>query len=73
LDSSVVISAERLGQTAYQMLEVIGTQAGDPEIAVSVTQSWNWRMESSARIPRNGVPPGSSFLTICWLECQSIR
>jgi predicted nucleic acid-binding protein len=36
LDSSVVIAAERQGQTAYQMLEAIGEQAGDPEIAVSV-------------------------------------
>jgi predicted nucleic acid-binding protein len=36
LDSSVVITAERRGQTAYEMLEAIGKQAGDPEIAVSV-------------------------------------
>jgi tRNA(fMet)-specific endonuclease VapC len=36
LDSSVVIAAERLGQTAYQMLENIGLQTNDPEIAVSV-------------------------------------
>jgi predicted nucleic acid-binding protein len=36
LDSSVVIAAERLGQTAYQMLENIGFQSNDPEIAVSV-------------------------------------
>jgi len=36
LDSSVVIAAERLGQTAYQMLEDIGLQGSDPEIAVSV-------------------------------------
>lgn len=36
LDSSVVIAAERLGQTAYQMLEAIRIQADDPEIAISV-------------------------------------
>jgi predicted nucleic acid-binding protein len=36
LDSSVVIAAERLGQTAYGMLEMIGLQTNDPEIAVSV-------------------------------------
>jgi predicted nucleic acid-binding protein len=36
LDSSVLIAAERLGQTAYQMLEAIGLQANDPEIALSV-------------------------------------
>ena len=36
LDSSVVIAAERLGQTAYHMLETIGFQSNDPEIAVSV-------------------------------------
>ena len=36
LDSSVVIAAERQGHTAYQMLEAIGAQAADPEIAVSV-------------------------------------
>ena len=36
LDSSVVIAAERLGQTAYGMLETIGLQTNDPEIAVSV-------------------------------------
>lgn len=36
LDSSVVIAAERLGQTAYQMLETIGLEANDPEIAISV-------------------------------------
>ena len=36
LDSSVVIAAERLGQTAYQMLEAISQQKQDPEIALSV-------------------------------------
>jgi len=36
LDSSVVIAAERLGQTAYQMLEAIGPQTDDSEIAISV-------------------------------------
>jgi hypothetical protein len=36
LDSSVVIASERLGQTAYQMLEAISHQKGDPEIAISV-------------------------------------
>lgn len=36
LDSSVVIAAERLGETAYQMLENIGLQANDPEIVISV-------------------------------------
>jgi predicted nucleic acid-binding protein len=36
LDSSVVIAAERRGQTAYEMLEAIGERADDPEIAVSV-------------------------------------
>lgn len=36
LDSSIVIAAERLGQTAYRMLEDIGIQSNDPEIAVSV-------------------------------------
>ena len=36
LDSSVVIAAERLGQTAYQMLEAIGQQKQDTEIAISV-------------------------------------
>ncbi len=32
----MVIAAERLGQTAYQMLEAIGLQTDDSEIAVSV-------------------------------------
>jgi predicted nucleic acid-binding protein len=36
LDSSVVIAAERTGQTAYQMLEAISQQKQDPEIAISV-------------------------------------
>ncbi len=36
LDSSVVIAAERLGQTAYQMLETVSQQKQDPEIAISV-------------------------------------
>ena len=36
LDSSEAISAERLGHTAYQMVERIGQRAGDQEIAVSV-------------------------------------
>lgn len=36
VDSSVVIAAERQGQSAYKMLESIGEQADDPEIAVSV-------------------------------------
>ncbi len=35
-DSSVVIAAERGGQAAYQMLEDIGLQSNDSEIAVSV-------------------------------------
>jgi predicted nucleic acid-binding protein len=36
LDSSVIIAAERLGQTAYGMLEKIGLETSDPEIAISV-------------------------------------
>jgi len=36
LDSSVVIAAERLGQTAYEMLEGIGLQSQDAEIVISV-------------------------------------
>ncbi|MBC7925581.1 MAG: PIN domain-containing protein, partial [Bryobacteraceae bacterium] len=36
LDSSLIISAERQGQTAYQMIEGFGARLGDPEIAVSV-------------------------------------
>lgn len=36
LDSSVLIAAERLGHTAYRMLEAIGLQTDDSEIAVSV-------------------------------------
>jgi len=35
-DSSVVIAAERLSQTAYQILAAISQQKNDPEIAVSV-------------------------------------
>ena len=35
LDSSVIISAERLDQTAYQMLERIGLETSDAEIAIS--------------------------------------
>ncbi len=35
LDSSVVIASERLGQTAFQMLEIIGRDE-DQEIGVSV-------------------------------------
>lgn len=36
LDSSIVIAAERLGQTAYQMLEGIRLKTDDTEIAISV-------------------------------------
>jgi predicted nucleic acid-binding protein len=36
LDSSVVIAAERLGQTAYEMLEALGNQTSDSGIAISV-------------------------------------
>jgi tRNA(fMet)-specific endonuclease VapC len=36
LDSSVVIAAERLGQTAYQMVEAISQRKEDQEIAISV-------------------------------------
>jgi predicted nucleic acid-binding protein len=36
LDSSIVIAAERLGQTAYQMLEAIRLKTDDAEIAISV-------------------------------------
>ena len=32
----MVIAAERQGKSAYEMLEAIGAQAADPEIAVSV-------------------------------------
>jgi predicted nucleic acid-binding protein len=38
LDSSVVIAAERQGQTAYEMLQAIGEQAGGPEVAVPVLE-----------------------------------
>ena len=36
LDSSLLIAAERKGRTAYEILESVGVQAGDPEIALSV-------------------------------------
>jgi tRNA(fMet)-specific endonuclease VapC len=36
LDSSIIIAAERIGQTAYQMLEDLLGRMSDPEIAVSV-------------------------------------
>lgn len=36
LDSSEAITAERLGQTAYEMVERVAVLAGDQEIAVSV-------------------------------------
>ena len=36
LDSSVVIAAERFGQSAYRMIETLGIRTGDSEIAVSV-------------------------------------
>jgi predicted nucleic acid-binding protein len=36
LDSSVVITAERLGRTARQIVEEIGQREGDTEIAISV-------------------------------------
>jgi len=36
LDSTVVITAERMGQTAYEMLEAVAKQAGDQQIAISV-------------------------------------
>lgn len=36
LDSSVLITAERLGQNAHQMLADISSHAGNTEIAVSV-------------------------------------
>jgi predicted nucleic acid-binding protein len=36
LDSSVVIASERLGQTAYEMLEAIRVRASDDESAISV-------------------------------------
>jgi tRNA(fMet)-specific endonuclease VapC len=40
LDSSVVIAAERLEQTAYQMLEAIRVETDDAEIAISVITVW---------------------------------
>ena len=52
LDSSVVIAAERLGQTAYQMLEAIGLQTDDSEIAVSVVTV----LELAHGITRAGTP-----------------
>jgi predicted nucleic acid-binding protein len=36
LDSSVLISAERQGQNAWQMLDDISVKAGNTEIAISV-------------------------------------
>jgi predicted nucleic acid-binding protein len=53
LDSSVVIAAERLGQTAYEMLEDIGLQSNDAEIAVSVVTV----LELAHGITRADTPP----------------
>jgi tRNA(fMet)-specific endonuclease VapC len=35
VDSSVIIAVERVGQTAYQLLENLRREAGDQEIGVS--------------------------------------
>jgi hypothetical protein len=71
LDSSVAIAAERLGQTAYQMLEAIGLESNDAEIAIY--PCWNLRMASAARTPHNGGAAGSSSSTTCSPECPYIR
>jgi predicted nucleic acid-binding protein len=66
LDSSVVIAAERQGHTAYQMLEAIGAQAADPEIAVSVVTVLELaRTALHGRKPEHSAPPERSFSTIC--------
>ena len=57
LDSSVVIAAERQGQTAYQMLEAIGAQAADPEIAVSVVTVLELALDSCGRMPAHVLRP----------------
>jgi hypothetical protein len=40
LDSSVLITAERQGQNARQMLAAIARTAGETEIGLSVVKYW---------------------------------
>ena len=63
LDSSVVITAERQGKSAYEMLEAIGAQTDDPEIAVSVVTVLELA-HGIAPADTEGAPPGRGFLTI---------
>lgn len=60
----MVITAERRGQSAYEMLEAIGAQAGDSEIAVSVVTVLELALDSCGRTLEHGAPPGGSFSTI---------
>lgn len=61
LDSSVVIASERLGQTAYQMLEVISHQKEDPEIAISVISVLELGHGITHANTRTAALAGSSF------------
>ena len=72
LDSSVVIAAERLGKTAYQMLETIGLQSNDAEIAISVVTVLELAHGITREIRHNGGSAGNSSSTICWWECPFI-
>ena len=53
----MVIAAERQGQTAYEMLEAIGAQAADPEIAVSVVTVLELALDSRGRMPAHVLRP----------------
>jgi predicted nucleic acid-binding protein len=63
LDTSVVIASERLGLTAYQMLEGIGFRNNDPEVAVSVVTLLELA-HGIARARRSGGRAARSLSTI---------
>jgi len=73
LDSSVLITAERQGQNARQMLAAIGRTAGNIDIAISVVTRSNWPTVRPVPTHRNERKSGSSSSMNCLRPCPFIR
>jgi predicted nucleic acid-binding protein len=64
LDSSVIIDAERKGQTVEDLLEQIRQSAGEVEIAICAVTVAELVHASTGRIRQNGSSGGGCSLTI---------
>ena len=73
VDSSVLITAEREGQNARQMLGAISGKAGNTEIAISVVTLIELATVPPEPIRRSEKRNGSSSSRNCSGPCPSIR